>query len=37
MTDKNEKTGDIFGMAPYGEAINTLAKGTVQGARERKD
>jgi len=32
MTDKGEKSGDIFGLAPYGEAINTLAEGAVQGA-----
>jgi hypothetical protein len=26
------KSGDLLGIAPYGEAINTLAKGTVEGA-----
>lgn len=32
MAKNKEKGGDIFGLAPYGEAINTLAKGAVQGA-----
>lgn len=31
MSD-DKKTGDILGLAPYGEAINTLATGTVEGA-----
>jgi hypothetical protein len=32
MNNKDEKTGDIFGIAAYGEALNTLARGVVEGA-----
>jgi len=31
MSD-GQKTGDLLGIAPYGEALNTLAKGTMDGA-----
>jgi hypothetical protein len=31
MSDQ-PKSGDVLGIAPFGEAINTLAKGTVEGA-----
>jgi len=32
MTEKNEKSVDYLGVAPYGEALNTVAKGTMAGA-----
>ena len=32
MSIDDEKKGDLFGLAAYGEALNTLAKGTVDGA-----
>lgn len=32
MTKNDEGTKDILGLAPYGEALNTLAKGAVEGA-----
>ncbi|MEW6663811.1 MAG: Abi-alpha family protein [Thermodesulfobacteriota bacterium] len=30
--DDKKSTGDLLGLAPYGEAINTLSKGIVAGA-----
>ena len=32
MTTEGQGKGDLFGLAAYGEALNTLAKGTVDGA-----
>jgi hypothetical protein len=32
MGQEDKKITDIFGLAPYGEAINTLTKGAVDGA-----
>ena len=32
MTTEDQGKGDLFGLAAYGEAINTLAKGAVDGA-----
>ena len=32
MTKNDEGPKDILGLAPYGEALNTLAKGAVEGA-----
>jgi hypothetical protein len=32
MTEKNEKSVDHLGVAPYGEALNTVAKGAMAGA-----
>ena len=32
MTKSDEGTRDILGLAPYGEALNTLAKGGIEGA-----
>jgi len=33
MSDTDPKPDDIFGIRPWGEAANTLAKGAVEGAR----
>lgn len=32
MSDSRRPVGDVLGIAPYGEAVNTLAKGAVEGA-----
>jgi hypothetical protein len=32
MDSSNQKSGDFFGLAPFGEAVNTLTRGMVDGA-----
>jgi len=32
MPDEEQNKGDIFGIASYGKALNTLTKGVVDGA-----
>jgi hypothetical protein len=32
MSENQDKSLDVFGLKPYGEAVNTLTKGVVEGA-----